>query len=78
MPRDGAVILSDVRTLSLTILCEACGRRERYTVERLMSARGANAKVPDLLATLAVDCPKAQWTSIYDRCRARYERYGGA
>jgi hypothetical protein len=32
MPRDGALTLSDVRGSSLSIVCEPCGRRERYNV----------------------------------------------
>ena len=43
---------------------------------RLIAKHGADAKLPDLLVTLA-DCPKARLVSIHDRCRARYERYCG-
>jgi hypothetical protein len=32
-----------------------------------------DAKLPDLLKTLA-DCQKARSASVYDRCRAVYER----
>jgi hypothetical protein len=49
-------------------------RRGCYTVERLIAEHGADAKLPDLLVTLA-DCEKARSISIFDRCRARYERY---
>jgi hypothetical protein len=35
MPRDGAQIISKVRVLVLSVVCEPCGRRERYDVERL-------------------------------------------
>ena len=31
MPRDGAMILSDVRGPTLADVCEPCARRERYT-----------------------------------------------
>jgi hypothetical protein len=31
------------------------------------------AKLPDLLLTLA-NCPKTRSASVYDRCRAVYER----
>jgi hypothetical protein len=67
MPRDGALILSDVRTPTLGLVCEACGRRGRYNVARLVTERG-DAKLTDLLAKLA-DCPKARSFSIHDRCR---------
>jgi hypothetical protein len=71
MPKD-AFTLSDVREPALTIVCQPCGRRGRYSVVRLMSEHG-NAKILYLLAELT-NCPKAQSTNIYDRCKARYER----
>ena len=71
MPRDGAMTLSDVRRETVAIVCEPCGRRGRYRVERLMAEHG-DAKLTDLLATL-VDCHKARSASVYDRCRAVYE-----
>ena len=41
MPRDdGAFTLSDVRSPVLSVVCEPCGRRERYAVERLMRPYG--------------------------------------
>jgi hypothetical protein len=70
MPKD-AFTLSDVRGPKLTVVCEPCGRRGRYNVERLMAKHG-DAKVLYLLAELA-NCPKVQSTSIYDLCKARYE-----
>jgi hypothetical protein len=71
MPRDGSMILSDVRGPTLGIVCEPCGRRERYNVERLIAEHG-DAKLTDLLATLA-DCPKTRSVSVHDRCKAVYE-----
>jgi hypothetical protein len=71
MPRDGSMILSDVRGPTLGIVCAACGRRGHYTVERLMAEHG-DAKLTQLLATLA-NCEKARSVSIYDRCKAAYE-----
>jgi hypothetical protein len=65
MPRDGATLLSDVRRPGLTVVCEPCGRRERCDVERLIRQYGWDAKLTDLLATLA---------SFFDRCKAVYER----
>jgi hypothetical protein len=41
-------------------------------VEPLIAKHGADAKLPDLLVTLA-DCPKARSVSICDRCKAVYE-----
>jgi hypothetical protein len=55
----------------LAIVCEPCGRRGRY-IARLIAAHGADAKLTDLLVTLA-NCEKARSFSVYDRCKAVYE-----
>jgi hypothetical protein len=36
MPRDGVLILSDIRNSTLSIICEPCSRRGTYNVARLM------------------------------------------
>ena len=72
MPRDGAVVLSDLRNPTLSIVCEPCGRRGTYNVAGLMEQHG-DAKLTELLVTLA-DCQKARSASVYDRCQAVYER----
>jgi hypothetical protein len=74
MPRDGAQTLSEVREPVLSIVCEPCGRRERYDVERLTRQYGWDAKLTDLLPALVEDCPKRRTFSAYDRCKAVYER----
>jgi hypothetical protein len=51
MPRDGSMILSDIREPTLTVVCERRGRYGRYSIKRLIAAHGAAAKLPDLLAT---------------------------
>jgi hypothetical protein len=56
MPRDGAQTLSDVRVPVLSIVCEPCGRCERYDVERLTRQYGWDAKLTDLLPALVADC----------------------
>jgi hypothetical protein len=66
MPRDGSLTLADVRSLTLSIVCEPCARRGRYVVARLIDEYG-DAKLTDLLQSLA-DCPKAN-----ARCNAVYE-----
>ena len=43
MPRDGALALSDVLSPTLSIVCERCGRRGRYALERLIGQHGADA-----------------------------------
>jgi hypothetical protein len=70
MPRCGALILSDLRQPTLSIVCEPCGRRGRYCVAKLAEQHG-DAKLTDLLLTLAA-CPKARSAGIDDRCKAVY------
>jgi hypothetical protein len=70
MPKD-AFTLSDVREPTLTIVCQPCGRRGRYNVEKLIAKHG-DAKLLYLIADLA-KCPKTESTNIRDRCKARYE-----
>jgi hypothetical protein len=70
MPRDGALVLSDLRQPTLSIVCEPCGRRGRYDVAKLIEQHG-DAKLTDLLPAL-VECPKARSASIHDRCKAVY------
>ena len=71
MPRDGAVVLSDLRNPTLSIVCEPRGRRGTYNVARLMEQHG-DATLTELLQTLA-NCPKARSASIHDRCKAVFE-----
>jgi hypothetical protein len=71
MPRNDALVLSDLNEPTLTIVCEPCGGRGRYNVARLIERYG-DAKLPGLRATLA-DCPKARSFSVYDRCKVVYE-----
>ncbi len=51
------------------ISCEPCGRRERHDGESLKRRYSWDVKGPDLLLALVADCP-----SVYDRCKAVYER----
>ena len=76
MARDGAQILSDIRAPVLSVVCEPCGRRERYDVERLVREYGWDAKLTDLLPALVADCPKRRSFSIHDRCKAVFEKRG--
>jgi hypothetical protein len=70
MPKD-AYTLSDLREPALTIVCEPCGRRGRYNVQKLMAKYG-DVRLTDL-RTIIANCPKAQAARIYDRCKVRYE-----
>jgi hypothetical protein len=58
MPRDRALTLSVVRSPALSIVCEPCGRRGRYSVAKLTEQHG-DAKLTDLLQALAA-CPKTR------------------
>lgn len=71
MSRDSSLTLHDVRSRKLSVVCEACGRRERFVVAKLVDEHG-DEKLIDLLLELA-DCPKTQATSLHDRCKAVYE-----
>jgi hypothetical protein len=75
MPRD-AILLSDKRVPTIGIFCALCQRRETFDVESLKLKHGGDVKMPDLLALLVADCPKRQQRafSVYDRCKAVYER----
>ena len=71
MPRNGLMILSDLSADALRIVC-ACGRAGRYSVTRLL-ARHGDARLTDLLATIAADCPKRAAANILDQCKARFQ-----
>ena len=73
MPRDGAIIFSDMisKTEVLRVTCEKCGRDGRYIVARLIRNRGRNAKVNEWLDELTADCPKKQARNMNDPCGAR-------
>ena len=38
---------------------------------------GSDAKLTDLLPALVADCPKRGAASVYERCKAVFERLGG-
>jgi hypothetical protein len=63
-------ILSDVLQPTLTVICESCGRRGRYSVARLIEKHG-DAKLTTLLDTLT-GCPKPRKGDFRDLCKAVY------
>ena len=69
-PRDGAVVLSDLRNPTLDRLRAV--RPSRDLQCRAAMEQHGDAKLTDLLQTLA-NCPKARSASIHDRCRAVFE-----
>jgi hypothetical protein len=78
MARD-FITLSEMHQSVLGIECALCQRREQFTVEALKAQYGGDVKMPELLSRLVADCPRHRAFSIYDRCRAVYDkasRYG--
>jgi coenzyme PQQ precursor peptide PqqA len=69
MPKDGALILSDVRVPMLAIVRAMRAPRVLRHLQGSSKQHG-DTKLTVLLQTLA-DCPKARFASIYDRCKAR-------
>ena len=62
MPRDGAVVLPDLRSSTLSIVCEPCGRRGTYNVARLMVAALFRWRRKNRgLAGLATTAPLHRW-----------------
>ena len=60
MPRDGAIIFSDLigKLDMLRVACEKCGRDGCYGLSRLIEKRGRDAKLIDWLDELTAECPK--------------------
>jgi hypothetical protein len=73
MPRDGAIIFSDLigKLDVLRVSCEKCGRDGCYGLSRLIDKRGRDAKVIDWLDELTADCPKKIAHNMNDPCGAR-------
>ena len=77
------ITLSDMPQAVIGIECALCQRREQFDVEALKVQHGGDVKMPELLSRLVADCPRQQQQqksfSVYDRCRAGYDkgsRYG--
>lgn len=73
MPRDGAIIFSDLigKLDVLRVACSKCGRDGRYALSRLIDKRGRDAKIIDWLGELTVDCPKKSAGNFSDQCGAK-------
>jgi hypothetical protein len=61
-----------MRASDVVAVCAPCGRRGRFAVARLIEKYG-DASMPGLLPEMT-KCPKWKSVSIYDRCKATYER----
>jgi hypothetical protein len=73
MPRDGAITFCDLigKFDVLRVTCDKYDHEGRYAEARLIEQRGRDAKVLDLLAEIAADCPKKQAGNMSDQCAAR-------
>ncbi len=73
MPRDGAIIFSDLiaKLDVLYVHCDKCSRTGRYRVQHLIEEYGRDTKVIDWLGELSADCPKKQAHDMNDPCGAR-------
>jgi hypothetical protein len=73
MPRDGAIIFSDLtgKLGTSRVVCEKCERAGNYRVARLIHERGRDGKVIDWLDEITADCPKKIAHSMNDQCGAR-------
>lgn len=75
MARDGSATLWDVATKRLgwiEVECSRCSRKGRYSLARLISERGAEARLTEFLDEITAECPRHQATTIHDRCAARF------
>jgi hypothetical protein len=72
MPRDGTLTLSDIRGTTLTIVCEPCGRRGQYNVERLMAEHGdAKLAVAATIAWVDSEASRGAGLRLLGTVRAR-------
>jgi hypothetical protein len=73
MPRDGAIVFSDLigKLDTVRVLCPACGSSGRYEVQRLIKDRGRDGKIIDWLDAITADCPKKSAHNMNDQCGAR-------
>jgi hypothetical protein len=72
MPRDGAIIFSDLigKLDVLHVACDKCGRKGRHAVARLIERRGRDVQVVDFLAEITIDYPKKHAGNMGDQCAA--------
>ena len=69
MPRDGAIIFSDLigKTEMLRVACDKCGRDGRYRLSSLIEERGRDGKIVDWLDALTDHCPVKKAHNWNDR-----------
>lgn len=63
----------DYPSETITLTCDACGRKGRYRKATLVQRYGPNAGLVNILNDLAKDCPQAvRDVQGISRCGARY------
>jgi hypothetical protein len=72
MPRDGAIIFSDLigKLDVLRIECPKCGRSARYRLADLISRYGRDEKLFAFTADVTENCAHKQARNDYDPCGA--------
>jgi hypothetical protein len=73
MPSDGAITFGDLigKLPVLHVACGKCGRSGHYPLQRLIKARGRDAKVIDWLDEITADCATKRTRNLSDPCGAR-------
>jgi hypothetical protein len=73
MPRDGAIIFSDlIGKLDLSrVRCDKCGRDGCCHSSSLIEERGRDGKIVDWLDALTAHCPVKKAHNWNDQCAAR-------
>jgi len=72
MPRDGAIIFSDLigKLDLLRIECPKCGRKERYRLADLITRYGRDEKLFAFTADVTANCARKHARSHSDPCGA--------
>ena len=77
MPRDGAIVFSDLigKLDLIRVACDKCGRKGQYRKQNLIARYGADIWLPDLRAGIAQCSRHGQ---IHDACGSSLRRFGDA
>ena len=73
MPRDGAIIFSDLigKLDTLRVACAKCGREGSYRLSSLIEERGRDGKIVDWLDAPTAHCPIKKAHNWNDQCAVR-------
>lgn len=67
----------DGRLEHLEIACARCGRLGRYSLKRLILARGRNGKLPDWIDEMTRECPQRVSPGLAQAMSTRPSRSAG-